>query len=496
MGDQRVYIAIDLKSFYASVECVARGLDPLTTNLVVADESRTDRTICLAVTPSLKALGVPGRPRLFEVKQILETRRKITGKVTEFIIAPPRMRLYMDCSTKIYNVYLQFISAADIHVYSIDEVFMDVTGYLKMYNATARELAVRMVHKVLEETGITATVGIGTNLYLAKVAMDIVAKHAPADADGCRIAELDEMSYREQLWEHKPITAFWRVGPGIARRLESGGMYTMGDVARMSLQKNRFDPGSCHPDSRPCGNAISGEDYLYKLFGVDAELIIDHAWGREPCTMADIKAYRPSANSISVGQVLSHAYTKEKGLVVFREMVDSLVLDLVEKGLVTNQVGFYVGYDHAMRDPARGETLIPYNGPMCTDPYGKAVPKPAGGSIRLPDYTASTKELTEAAVALYEAGVHPALLVRRLNVVFGNVIREEKLDRETEQLDLFTDPREQEARREREKKERSLQKAMLQIKGKYGKNAILKGTNYQEGATGRERNGQVGGHKA
>ncbi len=515
---QRYYIAIDLKSFYASVECVERGLDPLTTNLVVADASKTEKTICLAVTPSLKAIGVPGRPRLFEVVQKVQNAnrdrqykapwRQFSGSscnaaelaanpslAVDYIIAPPQMARYMEVSTKIYEIYLRYIAPEDIHVYSIDEVFIDVTDYLPTYKCTAHELAIRMIRDVLKETGITATAGIGTNLYLAKVAMDIVAKkiptshpmsvrpHAqtsshlatgvPPDKEIICIAELDEMSYRRQLWEHRPLTDFWRVGAGTAKKLEANRMYTMGDVA----ERSEYD-----------------EDKLYKLFGVNAELLIDHAWGWEPCTIADIKAYKPKAHSISQGQVLSCAYSYDKGKLIVREMTELLVLDLVEKGLVTDQIVLTVGYDH---------TGVPedYDGRMETDRYGRRIPKQAHGSMNLGKYTSSTKKIVSAMVQLYEQIVDEQLQVRRMYVVAGRVLYEKDAPKEDfVQLDLFADAEKLQAEREQEElaeqREHSMQCAMLDIKRKFGKNAILKGMNFMEGATTIERNGQVGGHRA
>ena len=489
-------ICIDLKSFYASVECVERGLDPLNTNLVVADSSKTEKTICLAVTPSLKSMGVSGRPRLFEVVQTMNEvnawrRSKIRqhhfrGKSSvfseleanpfleaDFVIAPPRMAKYMEVSTRIYEVYLRYIAPEDIHVYSIDEVFIDVTAYLETYKCTAHELTVRMIRDVLRETGITATAGIGTNLYLAKIAMDIVAKKMPADKDGVRIAELDEMSYRRQLWEHRPLTDFWRVGRGISRRLESAGMYTMGDVAECS---------------------VYNEDRLYRLFGVNAELLIDHAWGWEPCTIADIKSYKPKAHSISQGQVLSRPYTFDEGHIIVREMTELLVLDLVDKGLVTDKIVLDVGYDH---------TEIPddYKGKMETDHYGRRLPKQAHGTKNLGEYSSSTKKIVSAMADLYREIVDKRLLVRRMYIIAGNVMYERDVPKKDfVQLDLFSDCKEvqleQEKKEQEKQREKAIQQAMLGIKKKYGKNAILKGINFEDSATTIERNGQVGGHKA
>lgn len=478
---QRTYMAIDLKSFYASVECVERGLDPLTTNLVVADESRTEKTICLAVSPALKKYGISGRARLFEVIQKCRQVKARTGKAVEYVTAPPRMQLYMDYSSRIYKIYLKYISPEDIHVYSIDEVFIDVTAYLNLYRdekgkkVTARELALRMVKDVLKETGITATAGIGSNLYLAKIAMDIVAKHVEADENGVRIAELDEIAYRKLLWEHRPLTDFWRVGRGISKKLEANGMYTMGDIARMSMSKSGFG---------------SGEDFLFRLFGVDAELLIDHAWGVEPCTMADIKNYKPSANSVSTGQVLSCSYDFWKCRMVVKEMVELQVLELVAKKLVTDSVTLDVGYDRELGNSS-------YKGDMAVDPYGRSVPKPAHGSARLKKHTSSTKELQEAVLGIYDRVVDKSLYVKRLTIGFGNVLDESKVVGEQYvQLDLFTDYTGLEVEKENKEKERKLQEAMLKIQDRYGKNAILKGTNLEEGATTIERNQQIGGHRA
>ena len=496
--ENRIYIAIDLKSFYASVECAMRGLDPLTTNLVVADSSRTEKTICLAVSPSLKAYGIPGRARLFEVVQKVreanaQRKRKapkyaFTGKSyhstelknnsaleLDYIVAPPQMAQYMKVSSQIYNIYLRYIAPEDIHVYSIDEVFIDVTAYLNTYNLSARELTMKMIHDVLHETGITATAGIGTNMYLCKIAMDIVAKKIPADKDGVRIAELDEMSYRKQLWSHRPLTDFWRVGKGYSSKLEANGLYTMGDIARISTKKY-------------------GEDLLYKLFGINAELLIDHAWGWEPCKITDIKAYKPEANSISTGQVLKCPYNFDKGRLIVREMTDLLVLDLVDKGFVTDQVVLTVGYDIESADDN-------YTGQVTTDHYGRKVPKSAHGSINLGKKTSSTRIIIEAVTALYDRIVDKNLLVRRMYVVANHIVSEREVVEEAPvQLDLFTDYealKKLQAEEEKElAREKEIQKAMLKIKKKYGKNAILKGMNLEEGATTIERNRQVGGHKA
>jgi DNA polymerase V len=505
---EKTYLAIDLKSFYASVECVQRGLDPLTTNLVVADESRTEKTICLAVTPSLKAHGISGRARLFEVVQRVGEvnalrRQKAPGRVLRgrsylakeleadpsleltYLVAPPQMARYMQVSAAIYNVYLRFVAPEDIHVYSIDEVFIDATDYLRIYRLCAHDFARKLIREVLSETGITATAGIGTNLYLAKIAMDIGAKRIAPDEDGVRIAELDERSYRQSLWSHRPLTDFWRVGRGYAKKLEEQGLYTMGDIARCSIGEK---------------GDYYNEDLLYKLFGVNAELLIDHAWGWEPCTIADIRAYKPENNSISSGQVLQHPYTAEKGRLIVREMTDLLVLDLVDKGLVTDQMVLTVGYDiENLSDPKR---MAGYRGPVTADHYGRRVPKSAHGSINLGQKTSSTKAILEAVTALYDRIVDKNLLVRRMYVVANHVVEEAAMtpDEEVEQMDLFTDYEErdrlkaaQNAAREREKR---MQHAVLDIQKKFGKNAILKGMNYEEGATTRERNGTVGGHKA
>ena len=503
---KKIYFAIDLKSFYASVECIERGLDPMTTNLVVADRSRTEKTICLAVSPSLKAYGVSGRARLFEVIQRVEQvnrerQRKAPGRkftasswdntqvqsssavALDYLVAQPRMRLYMEYSSRIYQVYLKYVAPEDIHVYSIDEVLIDATAYLHTYGLTPKELARTMILDVQKTVGITAAGGIGTNLYLAKVAMDIEAKHIPPDENGVRIAELDEMSYRQSLWGHRPLTDFWRVGPGYAKKLEAHGLYTMGDIARCSIGK----PGYYH-----------NEDLLYKLFGVNAELLIDHAWGWEPCTISDIKAYKPESNSIGSGQVLQEPYAFQKARVVLRGMADQLALDLVEKKLVTNQLILTVGYDReSLQDPQ-----IHYRGEVSTDRYGRSVPKHAHGTENLSRYTSSSKLLMDAAASLYDRVVNGKLLVRRLYLTATHVIDEGMAPQPDalEQMDLFTDYQALERQRVEEKQELSRehqrQKAVLEIKKKFGKNAILKGISFTEGATGRERNGQVGGHKA
>lgn len=499
---EKQYIAIDLKSFYASVECVDRGLDPLSTNLVVADPSRTDKTICLAVSPSLKSFGIPGRPRLFEVNQkIREVNRsrkqKCGGNFTGssnmigdlmtdeslevgFIIAPPRMARYMEVSSGIYSIYLKYVSSEDIHVYSVDEVFMDVTSYLGTYKESAKELAERIIGDVLSSTGITATVGIGTNLYLAKVAMDIVAKHIPPDSNGARIAELDEEGYRKELWSHRPITDFWRVGHGYASKLEKIGLMTMGDIARCSIGKS---------------TDFYNEEILYRMFGINAELLIDHAWGWEPCTISDIKKYKPENNSISTGQVLQEPYSFDKARIIVLEMTDSLVLDLVEKRLMTDQIVLTVGYD-----------IIDSNGyenrETVFDRYGRKVPKSAHSSINLGKYTSSTKLISKLVLELYDRIVDRNLHVRRMYVVANHVIDETKAETENSvvQLDLFSDSSESETENAKEteslNKEKQVQKALLDIKKKFGKNSIIKAMNLQDGATAIDRNSQIGGHKA
>ncbi len=499
---QRTYIAIDLKSFYASVECIERNLDPMTTNLVVADLSRTEKTICLAVTPALKSHGVPGRARLFEaIQKVKEANNKrklnapghrFTGKSysaielaqhpeleLDYIVAPPRMALYMEYSTRIYGVYMKYVAPEDIHVYSIDEVFIDATHYLSTYKLTAREFAMKIILDVLGTTGITATAGIGTNLFLCKVAMDITAKHIPADENGVRIAELDEMTYRETMWDHRPLTDFWRVGKGYAKKLEENGMYTMGDVALCSTRN---------------------EDLLYKLFGVNAELLIDHAWGWEPCTIADIKAYKPSTNSLGSGQVLQCPYDYEKANLVVKEMTELLVLDLVDKGLVTDQVVLTIGYDiENLTDPKR---RVKYHGPVTADHYGRQIPKHAHGTGNIGKYSSSTKEIMKVMMELYERIVDQNLLVRRITITANHVVEETSLPKESpaEQLDLFTDYDALQRQREGEaaelEREKKMQKAVLSIKKRYGKNAILKGLNLEEGATAKDRNAQIGGHKA
>ena len=461
----RIYIAIDLKSFYASVECVERGLDPLSARLVVADESRTEKTICLAVSPALKAYGIPGRARLFEVNQ------KARG--IDFIIAPPRMAKYIEVSCKIYDIYLKYIAHEDIHVYSIDEVFMDVTDYLATYKKTAHELAITIIRDVLKQTGITATAGIGTNMYLAKVAMDIVAKKMPADKDGVRIAELDEMSYRRQLWNHFPITDFWRVGHGTAEKLAKYGIDTMGKIARYSIEK---------------------EDLLYKLFGVNAELLIDHACGWEPCTIDLVKAYKPETHSMSSGQVLTEPYTFEKARNVVMEMADAISLELVEKRLVTDQLVLTVSYDK--ESLTRLEIASKYHGEVVMDYYGRPTPKHAHGTANLAGHSSSSREIIGAVISLYDSIVNKDLLIRRLNISTNHVVRESFPTQKELQLDLFADNEAITKEIQAKKKERRIQEALLKIKHKFGKNAILKGTSYAEGATARERNKQIGGHKA
>lgn len=508
MNKCKTYIAIDLKSFYASVECRERSRDPLTTNLVVADPSRTEKTICLAVSPSLKKYGLSGRARLFEVIQKVNAANNIrklkapnhvfsgsSDDSTElqknpslkidYIIAPPRMARYMEYSTKIYNIYLKYIAPEDIHIYSIDEVFIDVTHYLSTYNMTARELAMTMIQDILDTTGITATAGIGTNMYLCKIAMDIVAKHIEPDKNGVRIAELDEMSYRRLLWNHKPLTDFWRVGRGYSKKLEKIGLYTMGDIARCSIGKS---------------TDYYNEELLYKLFGINAELLIDHAWGYEPCTMEDVKAYKPETNSISSGQVLHCPYEFDKARLVVKEMIDLMALDLVDKGLVTSQIVLTIGYDiENMTDKNRSQS---YKGTVTTNYYGKKVPKPAHGTTNLPKRTSSTTLITNAVMELYDKIVNKKLLIRRINIVANKLVDEHSVKNANkyEQLDLFTDYEILKKQREKEnaesEREKRMQNTILDIKKKFGKNAILKGMNLQEGATAKDRNNQIGGHKA
>ena len=508
MSAEYAYISIDLKSFYASVECMERGLNPMTANLVVADQSRTEKTICLAVSPSLKAYGISGRARLFEVvekvqqvnarRRALAPGRRLTGESSDdtelkkdpslavsYIVAPPRMSYYIEYSTRIYNVYLKYIAPEDMHVYSIDEVMIDASRYLGTYGITARELAVRIIRDIYHTTGITATAGIGSNLYLSKIAMDIVAKRSAPDRYGVRIAELDETSYRRLLWTHRPLTDFWRVGRGYARKLEENGLFTMGDIARCSL-------GSA--------SDYYNEDLLYRLFGVNAELLIDHAWGYEPCTMADIKSYRPDTSSIVSGQVLQYPYTAEKARLVVREMADALALDLVEKGMVTGQLTLTVGYDiENLADP---DTRRQYQGEVTVDRYGRRVPKHAHGTANLDRQTSSSLLITDAVAALYDRIINPRLLVRRISLSANRIVPASSVKEQEiyEQLDLFTDyaalRKEQEEEKRILEREQKMQKAMLEIKKKYGKNAILKGISLEEGATARERNRQIGGHKA
>ncbi len=498
----KTYIAIDLKSFYVSVECMERGLDPMTTNLVVADLGRTEKTICLAVTPALKNYGIPGRARLFEVVQKVKEvnarrlayapKREFIGKSSstpelrehpelklDYIVAPPQMALYMEYSTRIYQVYTKYVAPEDIHVYSIDEVFMDATDYLKTTKLSAHDFAMKVILDVLQTTGITATAGIAPNLFLCKVALDITAKHIPADKNGVRIAELDEMGFRKTMWSHRPLTDFWRVGKGYARKLEQHGLFTMGDIARCSLQN---------------------EELLYRLFGINAELLIDHAWGWEPCTIADIKAYKPSTNCLSAGQVLQYPYDFDKARLVVREMADAMALDLVDKGLVTDQLVLTLGYDiENLTDPQRRAN---YKGEVTTDFYGRQVPKHGHGTANLGRHSSSTKEIMQAATELYDRIADPALLVRRLNLTANHVLSEAKAPKPPchEQMDLFTDyealEKEEEMQAAQRERERNMQRTMLDIKKKFGKNAILKGMNLEEGATAMDRNSQIGGHKA
>ena len=498
---KKLYACIDLKSFYASVECRERGLDPLKTNLVVADESRTEKTVCLAISPSMKQYGLGGRARLYEViqkvKEVNYKRKKenrfqdFTSKSydddelknnknleLDFIIAPPRMSYYMKYSTEIYNVYLKYLAPEDIYVYSIDEVFCDITNYLNYNHTTAREFVTKMIHDVYKTTGITATGGIGTNMYLAKVAMDIVAKKAEPDEFGVRMAGLDEMSYRRRLWSHRPLTSFWRVGPGIAKKLEDNGMYTMGDVARCSLEN---------------------EDLLYKLFGVNAELLIDHAWGYEPCTIDGVKSYKPTRNSISSGQVLHCPYTYKKAILIIKEMSDLLALDLVAKKLVTDQLVLTIGYD--IENLTNLDIRESYTGPITKDPYGREVPKHSHGTININHKTSSSKVIMDHMLELYEKITNKNLLIRRVTMVANNVVDENQADKKPvyQQFNLFTDYQEQEEKMEKQKEDeiidKKIQKVMLDIKKKYGKNSILKGMNYEEGGTTIDRNGQIGGHK-
>ena len=470
------FIAMDLKSFYASVECIERDLNPMTAKLVVADESRTDKTICLAVSPALKKQGIAGRPRLFEVKQKVRE---------EFIVAVPRMALYVDYSKRIYDIYLKYIAPEDIHVYSIDEAFMDVTSYLSLYGQTPHELATTITKDVLNTTGITASVGIGTNMYLCKIAMDIVAKKMPPSKDGVQIAALDEISYRKLLWNHRPLRDFWRIGSGYSKRLEEIGLYTMGDVARCSIGK----PDEYH-----------NEELLYKTFGINAELLIDHAWGVEPCRMVDVKEYTPTSNSISSGQVLHRPYAYHEIRTVVQEMADTLSYNLLERGLVTNQIVLHIGYDRESLTDV--EISKSYSGPITKDAYGRRRPKHGHGTFNLEKQTSSTKLIVEGTTQLFEEIANPNLLARRVSIAANNIVLESEIcQKDTfEQMDLFTDyerlqriKARERAELEREKRE---QEAVLTIRKKYGKNAILRGLNFKEGSTGRDRNRQIGGHRA
>lgn len=503
-----IYIAIDLKSFYASVECIERNLDPLTTNLVVADSSRTEKTICLAVSPSLKKYGLSGRSRLFEVVQKVNecnAQRKFqaprhflmnesydeqeiesnSSLAISYIIAPPQMALYMDYSTRIYEIYLKYIAPEDIHVYSIDEVFIDATPYLKTYKLSAEELAMKLILDVLHSTGITATAGIGTNLYLSKVAMDLQAKHVTADSNGVRIASLNEISYRHNLWNHRPLTDFWRIGKGYAKKLEENGLYTMGDIARCSIGPS---------------NNFHNEELLYRLFGINAELLIDHAWGWESCTLADVKTYKPSTNSISSGQVLQSPYSFEKATLVIREMTELLVLDLVDKGLITNQIVLTVGYD--IENLSSTDSKNTYNGEITIDHYGRKTPKVAHGTTNLKEHTSSLKEIMTAMVELYNKILNKKLSVRRINLVVNHVIDEKQLSIKppVKQLDLFStgtiSENEGESKKIELEREKKRQQAIIDIKKRYGKNAIFKAIDLEDGATTLSRNNQIGGHKA
>lgn len=506
MDKKRTYLCIDLKSFYASVECVRRNLDPLTTNLVVADSSRTEKTICLAVSPALKKYGIPGRPRLFEVVRKvddinLERLKKLKNKSftgdacdsgllaqfpslkLNYIVALPHMKDYIDVSSKIYGIYLKYVAKEDIHVYSIDEVFMDVTDYLSNLKMSAHELCMTIIKDVLKNTGITATGGIGSNLYLAKVGMDIVAKHVKADKDGVRIAELDEMTYRQKLWEHRPLNDFWRVGKGYERRLNALGLYTMGDIAKCS-----------------CGTEgdFYNEDLLYKEFGVNAELLIDHAWGYEPTTIKDIKEYRPLNHSLSVGQVLHRAYTKEEGKTIVYEMAEDLSLQLFSKHLVTKGLELWLDYDHDNLNDS--ESMSDYQGALVRDYLGRTMPKPSHGKVSLKNFTSSTSEISESLERIYDDIMIPFFRIRKLRVVALEVIDEKKCPKEeTYQMSLFDCLEPEKGKKQRKEdadKEKRVQKALLSIRDKYGKNSVLKAVDYKEEATGRERNNQIGGHKA
>ena len=500
MEKQRSYICIDLKSFYASVECVERGLDPLCVNLVVADKERTDKTICLAVSPSLKSFGIPGRARLFEVVQKVNEANKIRRgelglkdfngssydinvlnkdpfKKIDYVVAPPRMAKYIEVSSKIYDIYLKYVSSEDMHVYSVDEVFIDVTDYLKMYKMTPHELAMTIIRDVLNNTGITATVGIGTNMYLAKIAMDIVAKRMPADKDGVRIAELDEMSYRRQLWSHQPLTDFWRIGKGYVDRLKKLGLYTMGDVARCSLGKS---------------DEYHNEKLLFDEFGINAELLIDHAWGIEPTLISDVKSYVPTGSSISEGQVLERGYKNDEALTVIKEMVSALSLELVKKGLVTDLIDLTVGFDvDNLKDENFSEE---YSGEIAVDRYGRKVPKGVHGSVNLNEYTSSVKKLTSSLTALYNRLVDKNLLIRRMSVAVNTFDKKyvEERSKTNVQTSLFDEKKDDRI----DKKDESVSRSVLKIQGKYGKNAILLGTSFKKGATRKKRNEQIGGHKA
>lgn len=502
IGQERTYVAIDLKSFYASVECRDRKLDPLTTNLVVADLSRTEKTICLAVSPSLRAYGIGGRVRLFELMRAVDRinaartyangGRALEGASCQapelairpglrldYIVARPRMKRYEEVSAAIYQIYLNYVAPEDILVYSIDEVFLDLTHYLRTYGLTARQLTTRIIRQVLEETGITATAGIAPNMYLSKVAMDIVAKHVPADETGARIVELDEAGYRRMLWEHTPLTDFWRIGSGTARKLSSLGLKSQGDIARLSLLD---------------------EDLLFRVFGVNAEYLIDHAWGREPVTIADYRAYQPKSKSLGIGQVLQEPTSNALARILLREMCDSLVLDLIDKRLQTNQLLLTVGYDRSNLDLSQGQAT--YQGPVQTDYYGRPVPKAAHGSVLLPYYSSSQRLISRFLLDLYDRISQKELLVRRLTLTAARVLAEgqQKPAGEYDQLDLFRDYGEERAKRElarqEEAREKKAQEAVLKLKKRFGKNAVLRGTDLMEGANARSRNQQIGGHRA